>query len=60
MRPETFHIGMTLRLLERIWQMEFYRSAMQVLPTDVYILPDVGTVFGTAGYVDFYVNINDG
>jgi hypothetical protein len=23
-------------------------------------LPDVGTVFGTAGYVDFYVNINDG
>jgi len=60
MRPETFRktlsIGCDGRLLERIWQMEFYRSATQILPIDVYISPDVGAVFGTGGYVDFYVN----
>ncbi|CAG8503595.1 7931_t:CDS:2 [Paraglomus occultum] len=60
MRPETFRMTLSIgcdgRLLERIWQMEFYRSATQILPIDVYISPDVGAVFGTGGYVDFYVN----
>jgi hypothetical protein len=44
------------RLLERAWQMEFYRAATQVLPRDIFISPDVGSCFGVDGFLDFYVD----
>ncbi|GBC03499.1 hypothetical protein RclHR1_05150009 [Rhizophagus clarus] len=44
------------RLLERAWQMEFYRAATQTLPLDIFISPDVGTYLGTSGYIDFFVD----
>jgi len=43
-------------LLERAWQMEFYRVATSILPGDNVISPDVGKVFGSDGFLDFYVN----
>ncbi|PKK58111.1 hypothetical protein RhiirC2_763595, partial [Rhizophagus irregularis] len=44
------------RLFERVWQMEFYHASLQVLPKDIYPSVDVGKVFGSKEYVDFYVN----
>ncbi|CAG8554373.1 8114_t:CDS:2 [Paraglomus occultum] len=44
------------RLLERVWQMEFYHAARQLLPKDVHISPDVGAVFASEGWMDFYVD----
>jgi hypothetical protein len=49
-------VGNDCRLLERVWQMEFYRASMQVLPVDIYASVDVGAVFGSVGYLDFYIN----
>ena len=49
-------VGRDGRLLERVWQMEFYRAAMQVLPVNIHASVDVGAVFGSNGYLDFYVN----
>ncbi|CAG8704239.1 12698_t:CDS:1, partial [Racocetra fulgida] len=49
-------VGNDCRLLERVWQMEFYRASMQVLPADIYASVDVGAVFVSEGYLDFYVN----
>ncbi|RPB23149.1 hypothetical protein L211DRAFT_850154 [Terfezia boudieri ATCC MYA-4762] len=43
-------------LLERIWQFEWYRTAMTAVPSDAVVSPDVGAVFGSPGYLDFYVN----
>lgn len=43
-------------LLERSWQMEFYRAATTCLGRKSHISPDVGHVFGSSGYIDFYVN----
>ncbi|CAG8541275.1 4989_t:CDS:2, partial [Paraglomus brasilianum] len=48
--------GVDGRLLERVWQMEFYRASMQVLPEDVHASVDAGAVFGSKGYIDFYIN----
>lgn len=36
--------------------MEFYRAATSVLPENNNISPDVGRIFGSNRYVDFYVN----
>jgi len=44
------------KLLERTWQMEFYRVATSCLPNTVFVSPDVGHVFGANGFLDFYVN----
>jgi len=52
----SYGIGKDGRLLERTWQMEFYRAATQVLPADVFISPDVGARFGSHGFLDFYVD----
>ncbi|CAJ0639408.1 16225_t:CDS:2 [Entrophospora sp. SA101] len=41
---------------KRVWQMEFYHAARQLLPKDVHISPDVGAVFASEGWVDFYVD----
>jgi len=52
----SYCVGTDNRLLERAWQMEFYRAATQVLPADIFISPDVGTFWGSSGYVDFFVD----
>ncbi|KAF0413854.1 crinkler family protein [Gigaspora margarita] len=44
------------RLFERSWQMEWYHSATSVVPMNTSISADVGPVFGSAGFLDFYVN----
>ncbi|RIB30187.1 hypothetical protein C2G38_2136492 [Gigaspora rosea] len=41
---------------ERSWQMEWYHSATSVVPMNTLISADVGPVFGSAGFLDFYVN----
>ena len=52
----SYCVGKDERLLERAWQMEFYRAATQVLPPNIFISPDVGTYWGSSGYVDFFVD----
>jgi hypothetical protein len=52
----SYCVGVDERLLERAWQMEFYRAATQILPLDIFISPDVGTYWGSSGYVDFFVD----
>jgi hypothetical protein len=49
-------IGRDGRLLERVWQMEWYRAATQILPEHIHASVDVGAVFGCHGYIDFYVD----
>ncbi|CAG8621772.1 22928_t:CDS:2, partial [Racocetra persica] len=44
------------RLLERVWQMEFYHASMQVLPADIYASVDIGAIFGSEGCLYFYIN----
>ena len=51
-------IGTDGRLLERVWQMEWYRAATQILPENIHASVDVGAVFGSCGYIDFYVDDN--
>ncbi|CAG8774817.1 9208_t:CDS:2, partial [Cetraspora pellucida] len=38
------------------WQMEWYRTATTVVPEGTSISADVGAVFGSAGFLNFYVN----
>ncbi|KAG9307649.1 hypothetical protein G9A89_023214 [Geosiphon pyriformis] len=45
-----------VRLLERVWQMEFYRAIYSCLPEDMHISPDVGKIFAVDGAVDFYIS----
>ncbi|GES90314.1 hypothetical protein GLOIN_2v1485334 [Rhizophagus clarus] len=40
-------VGTDGRLLERVWQMEFYRSSMLVLPADVFASVDVGALYSS-------------
>ena len=49
-------IGTDGRLLERVWQMEFYRSSMLVLPPGISASVDVGAIYRSKGYLDFYTN----
>ncbi|PKY42372.1 hypothetical protein RhiirA4_456159 [Rhizophagus irregularis] len=42
--------------VQHVWQMEFYRASMQVLPEGNYVSVDVGACFGTIGYIDFYIS----
>eukprot|EP01118_Nematostelium_gracile_P000074 TRINITY_DN10066_c0_g1_i1.p1 TRINITY_DN10066_c0_g1~~TRINITY_DN10066_c0_g1_i1.p1 ORF type:complete len:312 (-),score=43.88 TRINITY_DN10066_c0_g1_i1:26-961(-) len=47
------------RSLERVWQMEFYRSATSLLPANDFISPDVPATYGKKkGFIDFYINDN--
>jgi hypothetical protein len=41
---------------ERHWKMEFYRAATSLLASEHSIAPDVGPIFGVAGFMDFYVD----
>jgi len=43
-------------LYERQWQVEFYRAAVSLLPPTCSVNPDVGSIFGSKGYIDFYIN----
>ena len=43
-------------LYERQMQMEFYRCAFNALGGEHYCFPDVGAVFGSSGFLDFYVD----
>jgi hypothetical protein len=52
----SYCVGTDGRFPERAWQMEFYRAATQVLPDDIFISPDVGTYWGSGGYLDFFVD----
>ncbi|CAG8664795.1 16754_t:CDS:2, partial [Dentiscutata heterogama] len=45
-----------MRLLERVWQMEFYRAIYSCLPDEMHVSPDVGRIFATDGVVDFYIS----
>ncbi|CAG8762871.1 4196_t:CDS:2, partial [Acaulospora morrowiae] len=44
------------RLLERVWQMEFYTAIYSCLPDEMHISSDVGRIFATDGAVDFYIS----
>ena len=44
------------RLYERAWQMEWYRAASTAVPEFHTVSPDVGPIFGSTGFLDFYVN----
>ena len=46
-------------LLERSWQMEFYKAAIQCTTNDLFISADVGALFDTSGAIDFTVHSND-
>ncbi|CAG8505027.1 10504_t:CDS:2 [Acaulospora colombiana] len=48
--------GANSHIYERNWQMEWYLTATTVVPEGTSISADVGAVFGTAGFLDFYVN----
>ncbi len=54
----SFSVGQDDRILERQWQMEFYRTATTLVTRLHSVSPDVGRVFGCDGLVDFYVNGN--
>ncbi|KAF8426729.1 hypothetical protein EV426DRAFT_592582 [Tirmania nivea] len=51
------HNGTTnARLLERQWQTAWLTAASIALPSRGFISPDVGPVFGSRGYLDFYID----
>lgn len=59
MRPSVLRNSLgrgTGYLLERTWQFEWYRAAVTAAPADAVVSPDVGAIFGSPGYLDFYVN----
>ncbi len=47
---------LTAALLERVWQMEFYRSAVLCVPKGYTVSPDFGAMVGSKGFLDFFVN----
>ncbi|CAG8660882.1 7085_t:CDS:1 [Funneliformis caledonium] len=48
--------GLDAHLLERTWQMVWYRTATTVAPKDTSVSPDVGATFSANGFLDFFVN----
>jgi hypothetical protein len=53
---ETLGFGSDRRILEQIWQKEFYRIGTRVLGMDHFLSCEVGSVFGCEGKVGFYVD----
>ncbi|GBC21822.1 crinkler (CRN) family protein [Rhizophagus irregularis DAOM 181602=DAOM 197198] len=53
---ETLGFGYDGRILEQTWQKEFYRIGTWVLGKNKFLSCEVGSVFGCAGRIDFYVN----
>jgi len=59
MRPSKLRQSLsrgTGRLYERAWQSEWMMAASSVIPVGHTISPDVGKLFGSSGFLDFYVN----
>ncbi|CAG8706072.1 36548_t:CDS:2, partial [Racocetra persica] len=53
---QSIAVVMRVRLIERQWQIEWLLAATSAVPTGNSINPDVGQVYGTPGYLDFYIN----
>lgn len=53
---KTVGLGSNQQILERTWQMEFYRIATSLLSKKTFLSVDVGKIFGTQGMADFYVH----
>jgi hypothetical protein len=47
-------VGRNGNLYERIYQDEFYRSCFLIAPTKCH--PDVGAIYGSKGFLDFYID----
>ena len=47
-------VGRNGNLYERIYQDEFYRSCFLIAATKCH--PDVGAIYGSAGFLDFYID----
>jgi hypothetical protein len=47
-------VGRNGNLYERIYQDEFYRSCFLIAPAKCH--PDVGAIYGSTGYLDFYID----
>src|SRR5437764_6355026 len=52
----SFGQGYDSYLLERTWQMEWYCAVKSAIPENATISPDVGHIFGSDGFLDFYVD----
>ncbi len=56
---ETYSTGTSGKILERKWQMEFYRAACSVFAGRYFVSPDASTMIGlTQGAVDFWIDDN--
>jgi hypothetical protein len=53
---DTWSASINGTVYERLYQMEFYKSATRLMGKNTMVFPDVGAVFGVGGYVDFIVN----
>ncbi|CAB4410130.1 unnamed protein product [Rhizophagus irregularis] len=53
---ESYGRGVNSHLYEVGWQNEWYRSAVSVVPLGASISANVGYVFGSDGYLDYYIN----
>ena len=47
-------VGRNGNLYERIYHDEFYRSCFLIAPTKCH--PEVGAIYGSTGYLDFYID----
>ncbi|OZJ02470.1 hypothetical protein BZG36_05138 [Bifiguratus adelaidae] len=52
---ESLGRGTDGRVMETVWQNEFYRVATQLLSKDEVVSVNVGPVFKSEGYVDFFI-----
>ena len=48
--------GLDVHLLERTWQMEWYWTAITVVPKDTSVSPNVSVTFSVNRFLDFFVN----
>jgi len=53
---QSMSVGANDLIYEAQLQSEFYRSVYSLLPASDKIFPNVGYMFGSKGYLDFYVN----
>ena len=44
------------KIYESQWQVEFYLAGYTVLQYDHFISPDVGKIYNSNGFVDFFIN----
>ncbi|KND02006.1 uncharacterized protein SPPG_02512 [Spizellomyces punctatus DAOM BR117] len=53
-------LGRQGKLLERSWQMETYRAMTARLGSHGIVTPDVGAIYGSPGYLDFHIRLENG